>query len=141
MTETVPGAMTVDECWEALSTQELGRLAFPLLGDVHITPINYAVDGRTVLFRTAEGNKLLGVVMHSRVALETDELADDTAWSVVVRGTARILEGDEAYRADRVPLRPWVGDDKNIVVEITPEEITGRRYHLDRPWQQITPTP
>lgn len=139
MSENAPQTMTTQECWEALRSQEFGRLAFPLLGDVHITPINYAVDGASLLFRTSEGNKLLGVVMHARVALEIDELTDDAAWSVVLRGTARTLQGDAAYRADRVALRPWVGQDKNIVVEITPEEITGRRFHLSKPWEHITP--
>ena len=49
------GVMTADECWQMLKENEFGRLAFHLAGEVHITPINYAVDNRTMLFRTAEG--------------------------------------------------------------------------------------
>ena len=59
-----------DACWEFLRGHEFGRLAFHLAGEVHITPINYAVDGQTLLFRTSEGNKLLGVVMNDDVAFE-----------------------------------------------------------------------
>ena len=139
MNDTPPRAMSTEECWQALREHEFGRLAFHLLGDVHMTPINYAVDEDGLLFRTAEGNKLLGVVMHGSVAFEIDELTDDEAWSVVVRGKARLLEGDEEYRAERVPLRPWVGDDKHHVVEIVPEEVSGRRFRLSKPCEHILP--
>lgn len=139
MNDTPPRKMSAEECWQALREHEFARLAFHLLGEVHMTPINYAVDGESLLFRTAEGNKLLGVVMHGPVALEIDELTRDEAWSVVVRGTAVLLEGDEEYRAERVPLRPWVGDDKHHVVEILPEEVSGRRFTLSKPWEHIMP--
>lgn len=137
MSEYPPRTMSHEECWQALREHEFGRLAFHLLGEVHITPLNYAVDGQTVLFRTAQGNKLLGVVMHGPVALEIDELTDDEAWSVVIRGSARVLEGEEAYRSESLPLRPWVGDDKEVVVEIAPVEVSGRRFTLSKPWEHI----
>lgn len=140
MNDTPPRKMSADECWQALREHEFGRLAFHLLGDVHMTPINYAVDGKTLLFQTAEGNKMLGVVMHGNVALEIDDLTDDEAWSVVVRGRARLLEGDEEYRVEQVPLRPWVGDDKFNVVEIVPEEVSGRRFTLSKPWEHMIPS-
>lgn len=140
MTFEPPQTLSTEECWDLLAGHEFGRLAFPVLGDVQITPINYAVDGDTLLFLTAQGNKLLGVVMHARVALEIDEISDDSAWSVLVRGTARVLEGEEVYRAEEVPLRPWVADDKHVVVEITPDQVSGRRFHLHKPWEHMLPT-
>jgi len=92
-----------------LRRHELGRLAFRRVDEVHIAPINYAVDHETLLFRTAEGSKLLSVVMGSQVAFEIDEHDDDSARSVVVRGRARLLGEDEAHRAENLPVRPWVG--------------------------------
>lgn len=129
--------LSSQECWGLLRRHELGRLAFHLAGEVHITPVNYAVDGETILFRTAEGNKLLGVVMDSDVAFEIDGIGAHEAWSVVVRGSARVLEGQEAYRAESIPLRPWVGSDKHTVVEISADEVTGRRFALDKPREHI----
>lgn len=129
--------LTSDQCWEMLREEEFGRLAFRLVDEVHITPVNYAVDGRSLLFRTAEGDKLLAVVMGSPVALEIDRYDEETARSVVVRGTARLLGEDEAHRAENVPLRPWVGTLKYNVVEITPAEVSGRRFSLSRPWLHI----
>ena len=127
------------ECWELLRTHELGRLGFHLLEQVHVVPINYAVDDDTLLFRTAEGSKLLGVVMHGDVVFEIDEFDERHAWSVIVRGTARLLDEASAHRADNLPLRPWVDDPKYDVVEIVPTEISGRRFRLHRPWLHLIP--
>jgi uncharacterized protein len=132
---------TEDECWEHLRKQEFGRLAYHLTDEVHLAPINYAVDGGRIIFRTAEGSKLLGVVMDNDVAFETDLIDDeaDVAWSVIARGSARILEGDEARNADHLRLRPWIDTQKHNVVAIDVTEISGRRFALARPWRHYLP--
>ena len=133
-----------EECWDFLRSHEFGRLAHHLADEVHIAPVNYAVDHdpatgrRSLLFRTAEGSKLLGVVMNPDVAFEVDEIVGEQATSIVLRGRARRLEEDEEHRAENLPLRPWVGTPKYNVVEITPRVITGRAFHLSRPWLHLT---
>lgn len=128
-----------DECWEFLRSQEFGRLAFHVSDEVHIAPINYAVDHDTLLFRTAEGSKLLAIVINPDVAFEIDTYDEAKARSVIVRGRARLLPEDEAHRAENVPLRPWVDADiKYNVVEIAPETISGRRFDLSKPWTHLT---
>ena len=131
--------LTEDECWDFLRAQEFGRLAFHLGGEVHITPVNYAVDHDTLLFRTSEGDKLLGIVMNADVAFEIDEYDETHARSVVLRGKARKLEEDEEHRAENVPLRPWVPTLKYNVVEVRPTELHGREFDLSRPWLHIRP--
>ncbi|MEP9381142.1 pyridoxamine 5'-phosphate oxidase family protein [Nocardioides sp. KR10-350] len=133
-TDELMRELTEDECWEFLRSQELGRLAFRMVDDVHIVPINYAVDEHTLLFRTAPGDKLLAVMLGGKIAFEVDRFDEEHAESVVLRGTARLLGEDEAHRAEFVPLRPWVGAEKYDVVEISPEVLTGRAFRLDRPW-------
>ena len=123
-----------EECWEFLSGREFGRLAFHLLDEVHIVPINYVVDDGRLLFLTTEGNKLLGLTMNADVAFEVDEIEGETATSVILRGRPRQLVGAAAWVADRLPMRPWVGTPKYIVVEITVDDINGRRFDLSRPW-------
>lgn len=130
--------LSQEQCWQMLREEEFGRLAFRLVDEVHITPINYAVDHDTLLFRTAGGNKLLAVAMGSEVAFEVDRYGDDDARSVVVRGSARILPEDEEHRGENVPLRPWVDSPKYNVVEITPRVMTGRAFALSRPWLHLT---
>lgn len=133
------------DCWAFLRTQELGRMAYHLADEVHLVPVNYAVahdpvTGRhSLLFRTAEGSKLLGVVMNSDVAFEVDEVDGERATSVVLRGRGRRLEEDEEHRAENVPLHPWVDTPKWNVVEIEVAEISGRRFTLSRPWRQLLP--
>ena len=131
--------LSAEQCWDMLREEEFGRLAFRLIDEVHITPINYAVDGRTLLFGTAEGDKLLAVVMGSDVAFEIDRYGGESARSVVVRGTARLLGEDEAHRAENVPLRSWVDTLKYNVVEILPKVVTGREFELHRPWTHLRP--
>lgn len=132
-------ALTDEDCWAFLGKHEFGRLAFHLAGEVHITPINYLADRGQIIFRTAEGNKLLGVTMNHDVAFEVDEFTDDQATSVVLRGFAQTLDEDEAERNETLPLRAWVATDKHVVVAITPSEMSGRRFDLNKPWLHARP--
>lgn len=131
--------LTDEECWDFLASHELGRLAYRLVGELDIAPVNYAVDGRTLLFRTDPGSKLLGVELDATVAFEVDEVVDETARSVVIRGHARRLGVDEEHRADQVPLHTWVGTPTRYVVEVRPEEVSGRELALRRPWRHLRP--
>jgi nitroimidazol reductase NimA-like FMN-containing flavoprotein (pyridoxamine 5'-phosphate oxidase superfamily) len=124
--------LDVDECWELLEGEEFGRLAYRLVDEVHIVPINYIVDGRSLLFRTSSGNKLLAAALHSDVALEIDWHDDTAAWSVVARGHLARLEEDQEHRVDDLRLHPWVPTLKYDVVELVPETVTGRYFRLER---------
>ncbi|HEX6916492.1 MAG TPA: pyridoxamine 5'-phosphate oxidase family protein [Phycicoccus sp.] len=141
MTEHSPVIpLSEDECWEMLHGQEFGRLAFHLASEVHIVPINYAVDPeRRLVFRTAEGSKLLGLTMNADVAFEIDEFTEEAARSVVVRGRARQLEGHEVDETEQLPLRPWVDTAKFNVIAVEVDEVTGRRFELTRPWLHMRP--
>lgn len=129
--------LTQDECWELLRTHEFGRMAYHLGPEVHLSPINYVVDGRTLLFRTAAGSKLVGVVMNPDVVFEIDEHDEHGAVSVIMRGRARRLYEDQAHRAEALPLHPWIPTYKDEVVEIVPDEITGRAFRMHRPWRHM----
>lgn len=138
-TQTPPPQELSDlESFEFMRTQELGRLAYHLLGEVHIVPINYALDdSNRVIFRTAEGSKLLAITMNDDVAFEVDEIRGEQATSVIIRGRAHLLEGEDAYVADRIPLRPWLDTPKFNVVAIEPSEISGRHVQMHRPWRSM----
>ncbi|RYE80294.1 MAG: pyridoxamine 5'-phosphate oxidase family protein, partial [Myxococcales bacterium] len=92
--------LSTEDCWLLLEDHEFGRLAYRLVDEVHLIPINYAVDNRTLLFRTASGSKLLAAALQSDVAFGIDWHDADTAWSVEVRGRLRRLEEDELHRSD-----------------------------------------
>ena len=125
--------MTVEQCWERLEAGEVGRLAFRLVDEVHVVPMNYVVDGKVLLFRTTSGNKLLSAALHSEVAFEIDWYGDDSAWSVVARGRARRLQDNELHRLESLAGTPWVPTQKLDAIELVPEVVTGRRFLLQRP--------
>ena len=127
--------LSPQECWQRLSANELGRLAFRIVDEIHILPVNYAVRDESLLFRTAEGTKLLSVVLESPLALEIDGYDESSAWSVVVRGTGRLLAEDEAHDADDLDSLPWVDPEtpKYNAVRIDPLVVSGRHFRRRRP--------
>jgi nitroimidazol reductase NimA-like FMN-containing flavoprotein (pyridoxamine 5'-phosphate oxidase superfamily) len=141
MTTDVPlqGMVALDphECWCLLRGCEVARLAISITDHPDIFPINFVVDHGSVVFRTAEGTKLTGSVLGRAVAFEADayDARSGEAWSVVIKGTAREIERmQELFDAFDLPLFPWHAGPKHRFVRITPETITGRRFHVvDRP--------
>jgi len=123
--------LDVQQCWELLAENEVGRLAVAAAGDVDIYPLNYVVDDGAVVFRSAEGTKLVEVVLAGRVAFEVDGYDPDRgrAWSVVLKGTAELLDRfSDIYRAQELPLFPWNASPKERFVRIVPTKLTGRRF-------------
>ncbi|MEX0848176.1 MAG: pyridoxamine 5'-phosphate oxidase family protein [Ilumatobacteraceae bacterium] len=129
------GTIVLDDqqCWTLLDEHEVGRLAVSLGGHPDIFPINYVVDGHTIVFRTAAGTKLAGAVLGLGVAFEIDgyDAVDGEAWSIVVKGEATQIEHpDDRFRAETLPLFPWNATPKFDFVRITPDEVTGRRFRV-----------
>lgn len=120
-----------DEAWDLLSGVALGRLVTSFGGQLEIFPVNFVTQNRTVLFRTAEGTKLFTTVMNEKVLFEADDHTADEGWSVILRGTARMLSGaDEIREADQAGLMPWVPTEKLRFVRVTPTEITARHFRF-----------
>lgn len=140
-TTTSSSMQTLDEqaCWDVLRRLEFGRLAFAVDGHLQMSPINYAVHNDQVVFRTAEGSKLTAVLAGDEVVFEVDEVGEDEAVSVIMRAIPREYAHDEARWADQMRLRPWVPTTKEHVVGLTPVQMSGRRFHLARPWLHMRP--
>jgi hypothetical protein len=120
-------------CWERLRKSSIGRLGVVHDDKPAIYPVNYLVDGTSILFRTAPGSKVASAQKLDRVAFEIDgfEPRQGDAWSVLIKGFARQLDSTvEIDRADELPLFPWVTADRSAWVRIVPVEVTGRRFHI-----------
>lgn len=122
--------LSTEENWALLERGELGRIAYLLVDEVHLVPVNYVVDDGCLLVRTSPGNRLLAAALEAGVAFEIDGRDGNVAWSVVARGRLRRLEEDEQHRMDDHPERPWVAVSRPEVVELRPEVVTGRRFLL-----------
>lgn len=128
---TAVANLSAEQSWELLGQSTLGRLAVAVGEHPDIFPVNYhAGDGR-ILFRSAEGTKLAELVVNENVAFEVDSYGPTSGWSVVVKGTARILAGgNEIAVADEVGLTPWVPTLKYNYVAISVVAISGRRFEF-----------
>ncbi|RDH78192.1 pyridoxamine 5'-phosphate oxidase family protein [Mycolicibacterium moriokaense] len=117
------------ECWNNLSSQSLGRLVTSVDGQPEIFPVNYVVQHRTILFRTAEGTKLVSTAINHNVLFEVDDHNVVEGWSVIVKGMARSLHSDEDIdEAERAQLLPWTATVKPHYVRVLPVSVTGRRF-------------
>lgn len=121
--------LSEDACWELLAQQSVGRLATSVERVPDIAPINFVVDARSIVFRTAEGGKLFALTINPSVAFEADQWAADGGWSVVVKGTAETITSyDELSQVEELPLQPWVPTVKLHYVRIVPWDISGRTF-------------
>ncbi|UZX03422.1 pyridoxamine 5'-phosphate oxidase family protein [Arthrobacter sp. CDRTa11] len=132
------------ECWDLLRTVSVGRLAVLVNGQPDIFPINYTVDGGTLVFRTGEGTKLAGASGGAQVALEADgvDAVSGLAWSVVAKGPAAVITGTEdILDTAALYLFPWQAGKKDAFIRINPDSITGRRFKVTAPmtwWTQLS---
>ncbi len=122
-------ALTDEQCWEHLRGQELGRLVTRVGNVLDIFPVNYVVDGDSVLFRTAQGSKLFELTVNDEVLFEVDDHTDTDAWSVILRGHAYPLDrAADVERADGLGLRPWIPTLKYTYVRVEPASLSGRAF-------------
>jgi nitroimidazol reductase NimA-like FMN-containing flavoprotein (pyridoxamine 5'-phosphate oxidase superfamily) len=121
-----------DECFALLGKETVGRLVYSdELGPAAV-PVNYAIAGQNIVFRSADGSKMHGS-RNGGVAFEVDNIdyASRSGWSVLVRGTSEEVEMERVPELLRqidgdVPL-PWKTGIHRIWVVITPITVTGRR--------------
>ena len=67
----------------------------------------------------------------NKIAFEFDSIRRHEALSVIVYGTARELtQPAEREFFESLPLRPWVRSEKYHYLEISADEISGRRFAI-----------
>lgn len=121
--------LDAEECFEKLATQNFGRMVLRVGEVIEVFPFNFVVDGRSLVMRTAAGTKLAAITISDEVLVEVDERTETSAWSVVLRGKATVLERSaEIEAAEELPLRPQIPTMKRTFVRITPTSVSGRSF-------------
>lgn len=125
-------SMPVDECLRRLAGEEVGRLAAVIDGKPLVFPVNYVLDGDTVVFRTAAGAKL-DAISRSLATFEVDHWTPgETGWAVSVEGFAvEVTDANGGRVRDRLaalPLFPWVPGDRSHLVRVLPVSMRGFRW-------------
>jgi nitroimidazol reductase NimA-like FMN-containing flavoprotein (pyridoxamine 5'-phosphate oxidase superfamily) len=120
-----------DECLRLLAGDEVGRLAVVTGGAPAIFPVNYVLDGDSIIFRTDEGTKLRSAG-RAPAYFEIDDIDRQhrTGWSVVVSGRLEEVtqfDGRTLQRIQELPVDPWAGGAKAHWMRLVSDRITGRR--------------
>ena len=122
-------ALTEAECWERILAAPYGRLAVAAADEIDVFPVNHAVVGRRIVFRTAPGTKLVELTIRGRVAFEVDGTDGRQAFSVVVKGSAEEFDRDaEALAAEKAGASSWAPEPKDRWVRIHPTSVSGRIF-------------
>ena len=118
------------ECFDLLEPGGVGRVAFLAASEIMILPVNFAMTGKSIIFRTAP-DTLLALYANAKVSFEADRLDDarHEGWSVLVHGHAHKItdERDVKHLEDGTHLEPWAAGARDVYVRIAPTRISGRR--------------
>ncbi|MFB4309976.1 pyridoxamine 5'-phosphate oxidase family protein [Actinomadura sp. GTD37] len=121
------------ECLRLITGGVIGRVAFDDGEGPTVIPVNYAVDGDAVIFRTSTSGRMNRSLLTSvvggevRAAFQVDRIdeTDHVGWSVLLRGGAHHLSEEERGRV--APVRPWPGGDRGEWFRLAAREVSGRR--------------
>jgi nitroimidazol reductase NimA-like FMN-containing flavoprotein (pyridoxamine 5'-phosphate oxidase superfamily) len=129
--------LTRSRAVELLGSVRVGRLAFSHEGLPAIRPVNHLVEGESVLVRATPGAAftLASGGYGIEVAYEADAIDEESrlGWSVIVRGTARLLDDQTAAERYRTRLRPWISGAADDVITISADVVTGYRLAVAEP--------
>lgn len=118
------------QCFDLIESNHLGRIAWQAADLLQILPITYAMHQGSVYFRTLPDGILAELAQPTNVALEVDELDQQTrsGWSVVLHGhTSAVREPDELadlWASDS--LVPWASGNRTLFIRIQPKRVAGR---------------
>jgi nitroimidazol reductase NimA-like FMN-containing flavoprotein (pyridoxamine 5'-phosphate oxidase superfamily) len=123
-------ALSPTECFDLLEPGGIGRVGMATGEGVIILPVNYAVKGQAIIYRTAP-DTLLALHVNTQVSFEVDQ-CDGTlheGWSVLVQGHAHEVTDEHQVKQieDTTHLKPWAPGARDVYVRLAPTEISGRR--------------
>jgi nitroimidazol reductase NimA-like FMN-containing flavoprotein (pyridoxamine 5'-phosphate oxidase superfamily) len=118
-----------DECRRLLAQDEIGRLAVIIGATPMIFPVNYALDGDAIVFRTMPGSRLDVGQGHAAFEVDNFDRERRTGWSVLVTGHLEEVSWYQAKDMERVKelsVDPWAPGERNLWLRLRPSFITGR---------------
>lgn len=116
------------ESLRLLMAKKVGRLAFVNDGRPTVMPMNFTVSDERIVLRTlahGSGARAVG----SEVAFEVDDIDDflEAGWSVVVNGSAQLLNEDELKQLHGDEPEPWAEGPRTLFVAVPIDQISGRQ--------------
>ena len=119
--------LDADECLRLLREGGVGCLGLPSVGAPELRPVNFVVDGRSIVIRTGEGQILDAGRRGLPASFQIHEIdpLEHTGWSVDVSGKLSQLETNEHSLS--LHLRPWASGRKDRFVKLFLSHVSGRR--------------
>jgi hypothetical protein len=121
-------------CRELLEYGHVGRIALSIGALPTIIPVNYIVDGETIVFRPATGTPLGGALDHVVLGFETGYV-DPTGqggWSVQAVGHAEeLLDAPSRLGLELHRLRPWAPSAEDRIFRMSLDLVSGTRIVME----------
>jgi transcriptional regulator with XRE-family HTH domain len=123
--------LSSEECEAHLARGGVGRFVFLSAQGPVALPVNFRfLDGDVVFHTRADG--VLAAAAGSIVSFEVDRIdeAMSEGWSVLITGRAQLV--DDPARLEQLAeleLEPWPGGQRDAVIRIAAEAISGRAIH------------
>jgi uncharacterized protein len=119
------------ECVDLLRAGLVGRAAICTPAGPHVVPVNYAVHGESIVFRTTPYSVLGTYSWAGDIAFEIDHIDPERheGWSVVAVGRGEMVEDVEEVEEIRWANdpKPWAEGSRPLIVRLRWREISGRR--------------
>lgn len=121
--------LTEQRCWELLAPGGVGRVVFDSPRGPVALPVNFALLGRTVVFRTREDSEIANLAGSELAGFEVDRIDDAQrqGWSVMITGQVRNPREEELAQVESLGVTPWAAGDRHAYLLLEPAEVTGRR--------------
>ncbi|MDT0448562.1 pyridoxamine 5'-phosphate oxidase family protein [Streptomyces hesseae] len=131
-TSPVLAQLSEDDCWRRLGTHGIGRIGLTTGPAPVVLPVNFLVDGRTIVYRTESGGTA-AAADGGPLAFEADHIDAHASrgWSVLITGTAEHITdpGTVEALATRPGAQPWAGGKRDLWIRVRPGHVTGRTIH------------
>ena len=118
-----------EECLRLLADEEIGRVAVVIGATPMILPVNYALDGDAIVFRTMPGSRLDVCQGHAAFEVDSFDKVHKVGWSVLVTGHLEEVswyQTKDMRRVEELAVTPWASGERNLWLRLRPSYITGR---------------
>lgn len=122
-------------CLDLLGSCSIGRIGLSAGSLPVILPVNFALDGGSVVVATGPGLKLRAAQAHDVACLEVDhhDPVNHLGWSVLVTGRLDEISRPAAMEtASRMPLAPWRQISDVHYIRLSVDLLSGRRLRRRR---------
>jgi nitroimidazol reductase NimA-like FMN-containing flavoprotein (pyridoxamine 5'-phosphate oxidase superfamily) len=140
--EAVIQPLDAAECLRLIAAGGVGRIGYLGRFGPTILPVNFALHGQTIVFRTGQHSPMgedlrTGIAdAEYKVAFEVDEISPATkeGWSILVQGAVHHVDSKaELAAVQQSGVQAWPGGEKDLFIRIVPDHITGRRIRRISP--------